>query len=141
MTLRTITSRDNVKLHIKELGLAPAVFQNWGMGEDTEYPYAEQGRRLRWLRQAQRFDTATAFAAWLGWNQSGASMFETGRRQVPGDKARQLSAKIAGFDPMWLWTGEKRGLSFDLLRRIEAEEAKDKAREAESAPQSTSDER
>ncbi len=95
------------------------------MGEDSEYPYADQGRRLRWLRQAERISTGTAFAHKVGWGQSGYSQFETGKRRVPLEKALQLSKKIPGFDPYWLWEGDKRGLSFDLRQRIEAEEAKE----------------
>jgi hypothetical protein len=30
---------------------------------------------------------------------------------------------MVGIDPLWLWTGEKRGLSVDLRRRIAAAEA------------------
>ena len=90
-------------------------------------PYEDQGRRFRWLRQAEHFDTALSFAQSLGWRQSSVSMFETGKRQVPMHKALQLVARIPGFDPMWLWTGKKEGLSFDLRRRIEAEEAKEQA--------------
>jgi hypothetical protein len=41
------------------------------------------------------------------------------------DKALQLRSKIPGFDPLWLWEGDKRGLSFDLRQRVEAEEAKE----------------
>jgi hypothetical protein len=98
------------------------------MGEDSKYLFAEQGRRFRLLRLAERIPTASAFAKYVGWQQSGVSMFETGLRQVPGDKALQLRAKIPGFDPVWLWTGDKRGLSFDLRQRIEAEEAKEDPR-------------
>lgn len=89
-------------------------------------PYAEEGRRLRWLRQAQQIGSTTAFAKWLGWAQSGVSMFETRTRRGRADKALQLRAKIPGFDPVWRWEGDKRGMSFDLLQRIEAEEAKER---------------
>jgi hypothetical protein len=95
------------------------------MGEDIRYQFWEQGRRLRLLRQAERIPTAVAFAKYVGWQQSGLSQFETGMRRVPMDKAMQLRLKIPGFDPIWLWDGDKRGLSFDLRRRIEAEEAKE----------------
>lgn len=95
------------------------------MGDMQKYPFWEQGRRLRLLRLAERIATGSAFAKYVGWQQSGYSMFETGQRQVPRDKAIQLKAKIPGFDPIWLWEGDKRGLSFDLRQRIEAEEAKE----------------
>lgn len=95
------------------------------MAEEPQHPFWEQGRRLRWLRQAERIDTASAFAVRVGWPQSGVSQFETGKRRVPMDKALQLRKKIPGFDPLWLWEGDKRGLSFDLRQRIEAEEARE----------------
>lgn len=96
-----------------------------GMDQKQRNPYWEQGQRLRLLRQALRINTGTAFAQQFGWPQSGYSMFETGARAVPRDKALDLARKIPGFDPMWLWHGEKRGLSFDLLTRIEEQEALD----------------
>jgi hypothetical protein len=92
---------------------------------NPKYPYADQGRRLRWLRQAEGFASGSAFAARLGWPQSGLSQFEVGLRRVPVDKAMELRRNFPGFDPMWLWDGDKRGLSFDLRQRIEAEEAKE----------------
>ena len=94
------------------------------MAEEIKYPFAEQGVRLRQLRLAERFNTVGAFADHLGWGQAGMSMFETGTRRVPTDKALQLRDQIPGFDPMWLWTGDKRGLSFDLRQRLDAEEGK-----------------
>ncbi len=103
------------------------------MNGGTKYPFADQGRRLRWLRQAEGIPTASAFAEWIGWPQSGMSQFETGQRRVPMPKAMQLRAKIPGFDPIWLWEGEKRGLSFDLRQRIEAEEAKEMASQSAGA--------
>jgi len=67
----------------------------------------------------------------MNWPQSAVSQFETGARKVPLDKALQLRKSIPGFDPIWLWEGDKRGLSFDLRQRIEAHEAKET--EAKSA--------
>ena len=125
MTETSITQRDKVKSHKKKLASDQFVLQNWGMADDSENPYFEQGRRLRWLRQAEKIKSGVAFAQHVGWGQSGYSQFETGKRRVPTDKALRLSAKIPGFDPLWLWQGEKRGLSFDLRQRIEAEEAKE----------------
>lgn len=120
-----ITGCDNVNGHRSELDLARPVLQNDAMNKDIRNPFAEQGRRLRWLRQAEKFSTGSAFAAKVGWPQSGYSQFETGKRRVPLDKALQLAQRIPGFDPVWLWEGEKRGLGFDLRQRIEAEEAKE----------------
>lgn len=91
------------------------------------YPFMEQGRRLRWLRQAEGICSGAAFAKLMNWPQSAVSQFEIGMRRVPTDKVIQLRLKIPGFDPLWLWEGEKRGLSFDLRQRIEEQEAKETA--------------
>lgn len=95
------------------------------MAGGTKYPFAEQGRRLRLLRQAERHPTGVGFAARLNWPQSAMSQFETGMRRVPTDKVIQLRTAVPGFDPVWLWDGDKRGLSYDLRKRIEEEEAKE----------------
>jgi helix-turn-helix protein len=108
------------------------VYKIRGMARESITPFADQGRRLRWLRQAEGFTSGVAFAAFMRWQQSGYSQFETGRRRVPADKAMQLRDRIHGFDPVWLWTGDKRGLtSFDLRQRIEAEEAKEQSADCE----------
>jgi transcriptional regulator with XRE-family HTH domain len=111
--------------HRRELDERQIVLQIDGMAEEPRHPHWEEGRRLRWLRQAERIETASAFAVRVGWPQSGVSQFETGKRRVPMEKALQLRKKIPGFDPLWLWEGDKRGLSFDLRQRIEAEEARE----------------
>jgi hypothetical protein len=95
---------------------------------EPKYPFAEQGRRLRLLRQAERIPSGLALAHLLNWPQSSVSQFETGARRVPMNKALQLRAKIPGFDPLWLWEGDMRGLSYDLRKRVEAEEAKEATR-------------
>jgi hypothetical protein len=91
----------------------------------SKYPFAEQGRRLRLLRQAEQIDSGVAFAMKLGWPQSAYSQFETGMRMMPAEKALELRAAIPGFCPLYLWEGEKEHLSFDLRKRVEAEEAKE----------------
>lgn len=107
------------------------------MSKDDEKPYASQGRRLRWLRQAMQIPTQKAFAAYVGWgeNQSGLSQFETGERRVTAEKALQIRKKIPDFDPLWLWEGDTGGIPPRLRKLIEAEEAK------EMADQSARDER
>lgn len=122
-----ITPCDNVKPHNTGFDLDRRVFQNVAMSREQDAPYFEQGRRLRWLRQAERISTGSEFAAKFNWPQSGYSQFETGKRRVPMDKALQLARLIPGFDVYWLWEGDKRALGFDLRLRIEAEEAKENA--------------
>lgn len=129
MAMESITTCDNVKPHNTGFDLWRPVFQNVAMNGTSDTPYFEQGRRLRWLRQAERISTGSEFAARFNWPQSGYSQFETGKRRVPMDKALQLAKLIPGFDVYWLWEGDKRGLSFDLRQRIEAEEAKDNAQQ------------
>jgi hypothetical protein len=102
-----------------------SVFNLSAMQGAVKYPFADQGRRLRWLRLAECIPTQVAFAQRLGWTQSAVAQFERGSRQVPGQKALQLRQQFPGFDPIWLWTGDKRGLAFDLRQRIDAEEAKE----------------
>lgn len=92
------------------------------MTDSGKHPYAEQGNRLRILRLAEGGMPGSAFAAKLKWAQSGYSQFETGARQVPLAKVQALPGQIPGFDAQWLWFGDKRGLGFDLRRRIEAVE-------------------
>lgn len=92
------------------------------MTDSQKYPYADQGNRLRILRKAENIASGTAFAAKLGWAQSGYSQFETGARQVPLPKVQALPNQIPGFDAQWLWHGDKRNLGFDLRRRIDAVE-------------------
>lgn len=92
-----------------------------------KYPFEQQGRRLRWLREAERLDSGSALAKRMNWPQSAVSQFETGMRKVPLDKALQLRSMFPGFDPMWLWEGDERGLSFDLRERIRDAQAKDRS--------------
>ena len=125
MSETIFTSGEEVKRLKLGFGKVPLVMYNKSMRGEPDYPYAEQGRRLRWLRQAERIESGIAFAAKMGWGQSGYSQFEKGVRSMPAIKAVELARKIPGFDPLWLWEGDKRGLSFDLRRRIEAEEAKE----------------
>ena len=81
---------------------------------------------MRILRRAAGYgDNATRFARYLGWEPTALGNYESGFRRVPRDAALLLYRKIAGFDPLWLWTGEKRGLGFDLLKRIEEAEAEE----------------
>jgi DNA-binding transcriptional regulator YiaG len=87
-----------------------------------------EARRMRALRRAEGYgDSATRFAHYLGWTVVTLSSYETGFRRVPRDAALQLYKKIPGFDPLWLWTGEEKGLTINLrdrLRTAEAEESR-----------------
>jgi transcriptional regulator with XRE-family HTH domain len=92
-----------------------------------KYPYWEQGRRLRWLRQAMEMNQA-AFAKYVDWSdegQAGVSNFESGRRQVPAHKALQIRKKMPDFDPLWLWEDDRSGMSLRLMKQIDAEAAKE----------------
>jgi len=83
-------------------------------------------RRMRALRRAEGYgDSATRFAAYLGWTLAALSSYEVGFRRVPREAALQLYRKIPGFDPLWLWTGEERGLSMDLRNRLRAAAAEE----------------
>lgn len=80
----------------------------------------EEAHRMRLLRRAEGFaESAMAFAKRVGWTPTQLYNYESGFRRVPRDAALQLLKVTPGFDPVWLWTGEERGLSFDLRRRIE----------------------
>lgn len=111
------------------------MLQHSAMTKDDEKPYAAQGRRLRWLRQALGIPTQEAFAQYVGWgkNQSGLSQFETGARRVPMDKALQIRRKIPDFDPLWLWEDDKSGLTIRFLKMIETEQAKEMSPSPSSA--------
>lgn len=91
-----------------------------------KYPFAEQGRRLRILRKAENVATGSLFAQKLSWSQASYSQFETGVRQIPLSKVQAMTRQIPGFDPQWLWHGDKRGLGWSLRQRIDAvEDAED----------------
>lgn len=98
------------------------------MANDDEKPFAAQGKRLRLFRQALKIPTQAAFAQYFGWgnNQSGLSQFETGGRPVPRDKAMLIRSRYPDFDPLWLWEGDKSGVTVRFLKMIEEEEAKEK---------------
>ncbi len=81
-----------------------------------------EARRFRMLRRAEGYaDSQSRFAQYLGWTDTALNNYETGFRRVPRDAALQLLHKIPGFDPVWLWTGDKKNLAFDLRKRIEAD--------------------
>jgi hypothetical protein len=114
-----------VKHHDTELDLSQDVYKLTGMPQNTGYPFEDQGRRLRLLREAEQIPSGLGLSRKLGWTQSAVSQFEIGARQVPGPKALELKKAFPGFDPVWLWTGDKTHLGFDLRKRIEALEEKD----------------
>jgi hypothetical protein len=95
-------------------------------GKGADPKTRPEAQRMKALRRAEGYgDSATRFAHYLGWTLAALSSYEVGFRRVPREGALQLYKKIPGFDPLWLWTGEERGLSMDLrnrIRRAEAEE-------------------
>jgi transcriptional regulator with XRE-family HTH domain len=109
------------------------VYKLKGMSEEDNRIEAE-ARRMRLLRRAEGFgDAAAAFAKRVGWTPTQLSNYENGQRRVPRDAALQLLKAVPGFDPLWLWTGEKRALSFDLRRRLDEADA---AEQAQQIPES-----
>jgi transcriptional regulator with XRE-family HTH domain len=103
---------------------------------DMSAEVSEEARRMRLLRRAEGFaNSVQAFAKRVGWAPNQLTNYESGFRRVPRDAALQLLKVTPGFDPVWLWTGEERGLSFDLRRRIEeARQAEDRELEARGNP-------
>lgn len=104
--------------------------------KDTDPRNHPEARRIRALRRADGYgDSASRWAHHLGWTDTALSNYETGFRRVPRDAALKLHQKVAGFDPLWLWTGDERGLSVKLrdeLRKAEAElEAEEEAEESD----------
>jgi hypothetical protein len=80
-------------------------------------------RRLRVLRKAEGDTKPVVWAKRVGWSLSKLSNYENG---VPLSKnaAIGLAKLIPGLTTDWLFLGRKEGLSVDLLRRIDAAEAK-----------------
>jgi len=88
---------------------------------------------MRAIRRAEGYgDNASRWAKHLGWTDTALSNYETGFRRVPRDAALQLYKKIPGFDPLWLWTGEERGLTLDLRQRLREAYATEEAEDRKS---------
>jgi hypothetical protein len=86
---------------------------------DTDPKNQPEAKRIRALRRAEGYgDNASRWAHYLGWTDTALSNYETGFRRVPRDAALKLYQKVPGFDPLWLWTGEERGLSLHLRDRL-----------------------
>lgn len=83
-----------------------------------------EGRRLRLLREALGETNASAFAMRVGLSPSRWANVETGGLGIGRDFAQRLIKAVPGLSVDWLWFGERRGLSYDLARRLaEAESA------------------
>ena len=84
---------------------------------------------MRALRRAEGFaDNQSRWAHFLGWTDTALSNYETGFRRVPRDAALRLRERVPGFDPVWLWTGDERGLTSVALRdRLRLAEAFERA--------------
>jgi hypothetical protein len=103
-------------------------------GKDADPKNHPEARRMRALRRAEGYgDNASRWAHYLGWTDTALSNYETGFRRVPRDAALKLYQKVPGFDPLWLWTGEEKGLTLELRERLrkalldEEEEAETRA--------------
>lgn len=114
-------------MHEERIVCSRPVYQNSRMSKNEAEPKNHpEARRMRALRHAEGFgDSAARWARYLGWTDTALSNYETGFRRVPRDAALQLFKKIPGFDPLWLWTGEERGLTLDLRKRLREAEARE----------------
>lgn len=132
-----------IQAHNLELDCLQFVYQFKHMsGQEESGRNNPEAKRLRWLRHAEGFkEGAALFARRLGWSQSQLSNYENGDRRVPRDAALQMLRVIPGFSIEWLWTGEERGLSFDLRRRIEVARAEEEMEHKEPSKTASSDSR
>ena len=73
--------------------------------------------RLRTLRDALAFDTASAMAAFLGVSPQRWSNFENGL-PLSREMAFRLVQKIPGLTLDWLYFGKSDGLPLGLARRL-----------------------
>jgi transcriptional regulator with XRE-family HTH domain len=74
-------------------------------------------KRLRQLRSAERYETATAFARKLGISAPRYLNFEIGK-PLSIEVAQKIVRTVPGCSLDWLYNGEQRGLSFDLRQRL-----------------------
>jgi transcriptional regulator with XRE-family HTH domain len=82
---------------------------------------APVARRLRLLRAAGGYTTATAFANKLGISVARYLNFEGGK-PLSIEVAMKIVQAIPGCSLDWLYNGERRGLSFGLNERLSAAE-------------------
>jgi DNA-binding XRE family transcriptional regulator len=84
-------------------------------------------KRLRMLRAAAGYKTATAFAHALGILVPRYMNFEGGK-PLSIEVALKIVQTVPGCSLDWLYNGERRGLTFDLVQRLsEVEEGTSKA--------------
>lgn len=76
-----------------------------------------QGDRLRLLRTALGYETASSFAAFLGIIQQRYNAFENGS-PLSREIAFRLVQKIPGLSLDWLYFGKAEGLPLELARRL-----------------------
>lgn len=74
-------------------------------------------RRLRQLRKAAGYNTATEWADSLGWSVSQLSNYENGS-PLSFTAAKQLRAHVPGLTIDWLVYGDEKGLSRVLRLRL-----------------------
>jgi hypothetical protein len=74
-------------------------------------------KRLRQLRAAERYETASAFARKMDISVSRYLNFEIGS-PLSIEVALKIVRTVPGCTLDWLYIGERRGLSFDLRERL-----------------------
>ena len=85
---------------------------------ETGGRHAPTARRIRQLRTAEEYPTATAFAGKLGITVSRLSNLENGS-PLSIDVARRIIRAVPGVTLDWLYEGVEDGLSLSLRRRLQ----------------------
>ncbi len=78
---------------------------------------APTAKRLRQLRAAERYETATAFARKLGISAPRYLNFEIGK-PLSIEVAQMIVRTVPGCSLDWLYNGVQMGLSVDLRQRL-----------------------
>jgi hypothetical protein len=93
------------------------------VGKETGGSDSPVARRVRLLRQSFTGDNASKFAKdFAQCSPARWSNFECGY-PLSKNIAFTLVKKIPGLSLDWLWHGERRGLTFDVLTRLDEMEA------------------
>jgi hypothetical protein len=99
------------------------------MAPHPKYGAHATAQRLRLVREIAGYETAAAFARKLDIKLSRYWNFENGL-PLSIEVAQIIVRAVPGLSLDWLYNGEERGLSGDLRKRLEAENARTVARSA-----------